>query len=78
MTKRRANSGGKNGAGRNGNGNGNGNGKKSRVALEMAELDVILKACQKYRSTMPHYLQSAQPELRAVEDVIRKLSQERG
>ena len=76
MAKRRQNSGRGNGAGRNGNGNGNS--KKSRVALETAEVDLILKACQKYRSTMPHYLQSAQPELQTVEDVIRKLSLEQG
>jgi hypothetical protein len=70
MTKRRENSGRSNGAGRNGSS------KKSRVALETAEVDLILKACQKYRSTMPHYLQSVQPEVQTVEEVIRKLSLE--
>ncbi len=54
----------------------NGNTKKGPppVALEATEVSVLLKACLKYRATLPAYLQSVQPELDAVTDVIRKLS----
>jgi len=48
--------------------------KTRRIDLEAAELTVLLKACAKYRSSLPIYLQSGQPELRLIEGIIRKLS----
>ncbi len=57
------------------NGRTNGNSKKARVALETEEVGVILRACRKYRANMPVYLESVKPEMHAVDDVIRKLSQ---
>lgn len=38
------------------------------------ELAVLLKACERYRTSLPIYLQSAQPELSVVDALIRKLS----
>jgi hypothetical protein len=52
-----------------------GNSKKApRVPLEATEVSVLLKACLKYRALLPAYLRSVQPELEAVNEVIRKLS----
>jgi hypothetical protein len=48
--------------------------KARRIDLEAEELTVLLKACAKYRSSLPIYLQSGQPELRLIEAIIRKLS----
>ncbi len=41
----------------------------------MEEVGVILRACRKYRANIPVYLESVKPEMHAVDDVIRKLSQ---
>jgi hypothetical protein len=72
MSKRRENSGRRNGSPTRSQGNA----KKSRLALEASEVEVLLKACRKYRATIPIYLQNVQPELLTVDQVIRKLSLE--
>jgi hypothetical protein len=48
--------------------------KARRIELEAEELTLLLKACAKYRSSLPIYLQARQPELRLIEAIIRKLS----
>ena len=48
--------------------------KAKRIDLDEAELRLLLKACKKYRGSVPSYLQSAQPDLRLLDAVIRKLS----
>ena len=45
-----------------------------RIELEAEEVTVLRKACAKYRSSLPTYLQSGQPELRLIEAILRKLS----
>jgi hypothetical protein len=41
--------------------------------FEASEIALLLKACRKYRGTIPVYLQSVQPELVLVDELIRKL-----
>ena len=48
--------------------------KSKRVDLDTAELRLLLKACKKYRCSVPAYLQSAEPELRLLDAVVSKLS----
>ena len=38
------------------------------------ELAVLLKVCERYRTSLPIYLKSAQSELSVVDALIRKLS----
>ena len=53
----------------------NGKSKKTaRVAFKASEVSVLLKACARYRAMLPAYLQNVQPELNAVDEVLRKLS----
>lgn len=44
-----------------------------RVDLQAAELELLLKACRKYRASIPSYLQSVQAELALVNELLRKL-----
>ncbi len=44
-----------------------------RVDLQAAEVELLLKACQKYRSTLPGYLLSAQEEMKLAEEILEKL-----
>lgn len=44
-----------------------------RVDLQAAEVDILLKACRKYRASIPSYLQSVQAELAMVTELLRKL-----
>ena len=48
--------------------------KTKRIDLDEAELRLLLKACKRYRYSVPAYLQSGRLELRLVDAVIRKLS----
>ena len=41
--------------------------------FEASELSLLLKACRKYRGTLPVYLQSVQSELALVDEILRKL-----
>ena len=45
-----------------------------QIELEAEEVTVLRKACARYRSSLPAYLESGQPELRLIEAIIRKLS----
>ena len=45
-----------------------------RIDLDAEEVTVLRKACAKYRSSLPIYLESGQPELRLIEAIIRKLA----
>jgi hypothetical protein len=42
--------------------------------LTVEEQEIIVKACRKYRQSIPAYLESARPELRTVDKIIDKLS----
>ena len=44
------------------------------LSFTKAEIESLLKACKKYRATLPAYLQSAAAELRVMDGLIRKLS----
>lgn len=44
-----------------------------RVDLQAAEVELLLKACQKYRSTLPVYLRSAQEEMKIADELLEKL-----
>ena len=46
-----------------------------QVALTEAEREVLLKACKKYRYTIPGYIKSKQPEIRIIDAIMHKLSQ---
>jgi hypothetical protein len=43
------------------------------VDLKAAEIELLLKACQKYRSTLPGYLLSAQDEMALADGLLKKL-----
>jgi hypothetical protein len=45
-----------------------------KVLLTETEKQVLLKACERYRHSIPSYLQSSQAELRIVERIIERLS----
>ena len=64
----------KNGPARRGD---KGNGVPSdahRVDLQVEELAVLVKACQKYRASLPGYLASAQDDVERAEFLIGKLT----
>ncbi|TDI44818.1 MAG: hypothetical protein E2P02_08715 [Acidobacteria bacterium] len=64
----------KNGSARRG---ANGNGVASathQVDLEAEELAVLVKACKKYRASLPGYLASAQDDVARAEYLIDKLA----
>jgi hypothetical protein len=44
-----------------------------RVDLQAAEIQILLKACRKYRASIPSYLQSVQTELALVSELLLKL-----
>ncbi len=44
-----------------------------RVDLQAAEVELLLKACQKYRATLPGYLLSAQEEMEIIDELLEKL-----
>ena len=44
-----------------------------RVDLQVAEVELLLKACQKYRSSLPVYLLSAQEEMKIADELLLKL-----
>lgn len=44
-----------------------------RVALEPSEMALLLRACRKYRASLPSYLRSAQPELALTDELMKKL-----
>ena len=41
--------------------------------LQAEDVELLLKACRKYRSTIPPYLQVNQPELEHLNGLIAKL-----
>ena len=45
-----------------------------QLILTKAEREVLLKACKRYRYTIPGYIKSKQPEIRVVDGIIQKLS----
>jgi hypothetical protein len=47
---------------------------KVRFDLTEIERELIIKACTKYKYTLPAYLQSKQPEIEALEAIIEKLA----
>lgn len=59
-------------ASRSGKQNGDGPGSVS-LKITQAEKELLLKACIKYRYTIPAYLQSKRLEADALESVIKKL-----
>jgi hypothetical protein len=44
-----------------------------RIDLEPSELALLLRACRKYKASLPSYLRSAQPELALAEELMKKL-----
>ena len=44
------------------------------LSFTRAEIELLLKACSKYRSVIPIYLKSSEAELRLIDAIIRKLS----
>jgi hypothetical protein len=46
-----------------------------KVILTEAERQTLLKACERYRHSIPTYIQSKQPELHLVNAIIEKLSE---
>ena len=45
-----------------------------QVVLTETERQILLKACEKYRHSIPAYIQSKQAERQIVEAIIEKLS----
>ena len=45
-----------------------------RISLTQFERELLLKACMKYRYTIPVYFQSRQPEVDALNAIVGKLS----
>jgi hypothetical protein len=45
-----------------------------RIILTQVEKELLLKACVKYRYTIPAYIKSKQPEVDALDAIIGKLS----
>jgi hypothetical protein len=41
--------------------------------LSPAEVEVLLRACAKYRTTLPIYLQSTQEEVRLLDEMTERL-----
>jgi hypothetical protein len=50
------------------------NSKSMRIVLTQGERNLLLKACNKYRYTIPPYIKSRQPETDMLEAIIGKLS----
>jgi hypothetical protein len=50
------------------------NPRSLQLALTEDEREILLKACKRYRQTIPAYLKSKQPEIRLVDAIIEKLS----
>lgn len=48
--------------------------RSARVILTEVEREVLLKACKKYRYTIPVYIKSRQPEIDILDAIIGKLS----
>ena len=44
------------------------------VRLTEAEVEVLLKACRKYRASLAVYLKSGEAEAKIIDGIIRKLS----
>ncbi len=44
-----------------------------RVDLQAEELEVLVKACQKYRASLPCYLASAQDDVARAQGLIERL-----
>ncbi len=60
----------KKGSARRSDGKGNG---VHRVDLQMEDLEVLVKACQKYRASLPCYLASAQDDVARAQGLIDRL-----
>jgi hypothetical protein len=52
----------------------NGNGAL-RVDLQVQDLEVLVRACQRYRASLPSYLVSAQPDYTRAQALIEQLGQ---
>ncbi|HXV62646.1 MAG TPA: hypothetical protein VEK15_18245 [Vicinamibacteria bacterium] len=39
----------------------------------MSEVELLLKACLRYRARLPSYLRSSQPELALIDEIVAKL-----
>ena len=48
--------------------------KQRVVELTPDEIRLLLKACERRRAALPSYLQASQPEIRAIDALIRKLT----
>ncbi len=48
-----------------------------QLELTPEELEVVLKACRKYRQTIPIYLESRKGEVRDIDSVLRQLVKKR-
>lgn len=44
-----------------------------KLELTETEIEVVLKACKKYRSTIPGYIKSKQAEIDILDDLVQKL-----
>jgi hypothetical protein len=42
--------------------------------LNLAEREILLKACRMYRARIPGYLKSKQAEIQIINDIIQKLT----
>ena len=47
--------------------------RKLRLDLGPDEVEVLLKACKRYRASLPPYLQAKQAEIELVNNLVRKL-----
>lgn len=45
------------------------------IELTAAEIDLLVRLCRKYRSSIPIYLQCVREELHLVDDALQKLLQ---
>jgi hypothetical protein len=45
-----------------------------RIDLDMAEREILLKACKMYRAKIPIYLRSKQAEIQMLDHIIQKLT----
>jgi len=45
-----------------------------RITLTQVEREILLKACQKYRYTIPAYIRSRQAEIDTLDALLGKLS----
>lgn len=49
-----------------------------RITFSREEIELLVRACKTLRGRIPAYLQSSQPELNAIDEVIRKLTADQG